>query len=42
MAVASASGLVVRRYRFPGGREQVKWFASQTALSMVRQVLEGR
>ncbi len=42
VAVASASGLVVRRYRFPGGREQVKWFASQTALSMVRQVLEGR
>jgi nicotinamide-nucleotide amidase len=42
VAVASASGLVVRRHRFPGGREQVKWFASQTALNMVRQVLEGR
>ncbi len=42
VAVAWASGLVVRRHRFPGGREQVKWFASQTALNMVRQVLEGR
>jgi len=42
VAVAWASGSVVRRYLFPGGREQVKWFASQTALNMVRQVLEGR
>jgi nicotinamide-nucleotide amidase len=41
VAVAWASGLVVRRHRFPGGREQVKWFASQTALNMVRQVLLG-
>ena len=41
VAVAWASGSVVRRYLFPGGREQVKWFASQTALNMVRQVLEG-
>jgi nicotinamide-nucleotide amidase len=39
VAVASASGTTVRRFRFPGGREQVKWFASQTALNMVRQVL---
>ncbi len=42
VAVAWASGVVVRRHRFPGGRDQVKWFASQAALNMVRQVLEGR
>ncbi len=41
-AVAWASGLVVRRHRFPGGRDQVKWFASQAALNMVREVLSGR
>jgi nicotinamide-nucleotide amidase len=40
VAVAWASGSVVRRYLFPGGREQVKWFASQAALNMVRQVLQ--
>jgi nicotinamide-nucleotide amidase len=39
VAVAWASGVVVGRHRFPGGREQVKWFASQTALNMVRRVL---
>ena len=42
VAVAWASGVVGRRHRFPGGREQVKWFASQAALNLVRQVLEGR
>jgi nicotinamide-nucleotide amidase len=42
IAVASASGIRVRRYQFPGGREQVKFFASQTALNMVRLVLEER
>jgi nicotinamide-nucleotide amidase len=42
VAVASPSGSVVRRHRFPGGREQVKRVASQTALNMVRLVLEGR
>jgi len=39
VAVASPAGTLVRRHRFPGGREQVKWFASQTALNMVRLVL---
>jgi nicotinamide-nucleotide amidase len=42
VAVASASGLAVRRHLFPGGRDQVKWFASQAALNMVRHVLDGR
>jgi nicotinamide-nucleotide amidase len=42
IAVASPSGVRVRRFVFPGGREQVKSFASQTALNMVRLVLEGR
>jgi nicotinamide-nucleotide amidase len=42
IAVASPSGVRVRRFVFPGGREQVKTFASQTALNMVRLVLEGR
>jgi nicotinamide-nucleotide amidase len=42
VAVAWPSGTVVRRYLFPGGREQVKWVASQTALNMVRQVLQER
>ncbi len=40
VAVAWPSGSMVRRYVFPGGREQVKWFASQTALNMIRQVLQ--
>jgi nicotinamide-nucleotide amidase len=41
IAVASPAGVEVRRFLFPGGREQVKVFASQTALNMVRLVLEG-
>jgi nicotinamide-nucleotide amidase len=39
VAVASASGTTVRRFLFPGGREQVKFQASQAALNMVRQSL---
>jgi nicotinamide-nucleotide amidase len=42
IAVASPDGVRVRRFVFPGGRKQVKSFASQTALNMVRLVLEGR
>jgi nicotinamide-nucleotide amidase len=42
IAVAHPAGTEVRRFLLPGGRAQVKWFASQTALNMVRQVLEGR
>jgi nicotinamide-nucleotide amidase len=37
VAVASPSGTEVRRFRFPGGREQVKFQAAQAALDMVRR-----
>lgn len=40
IAVASPSGAEVRRFRFPGGREQVKFQASQAALDMVRRVTQ--
>jgi nicotinamide-nucleotide amidase len=40
VAVASPSGLQVRRFLFPGGRAQVKFQASQAALNMVRHALE--
>jgi nicotinamide-nucleotide amidase len=30
----------VRTFRFPGGREQIKWQSTQTALDMVRRRLE--
>jgi nicotinamide-nucleotide amidase len=39
VAVASPSGTAVRRFLFPGGREQVKFQASQAALNMVRHLL---
>ncbi len=39
IAVAAPSGTAVRRFLFPGGREQVKFQASQAALNMVRQLL---
>jgi nicotinamide-nucleotide amidase len=42
VAVASPMGMRVGRFMFPGGREQVKFQASQAALNMVRRVLEGR
>jgi len=38
VAVATASGTVVRRFLFPGGREQIKFQASQAALNLVRQL----
>jgi nicotinamide-nucleotide amidase len=41
VAVAFASGTVVRRFLFPGGREQVKFQASQAALNLARQLLAG-
>ena len=42
VAVAWEGGHTVERFRFPGGREQVKFQASQAALTMMRRVLEGR
>ncbi len=41
VAVAWAGGQTVERFRFPGGREQVKFQASQAALNMLRRVMEG-
>jgi PncC family amidohydrolase len=40
VAVASPAGTTVRRFLFTGGREQVKFQASQAALNMVRFALE--
>jgi nicotinamide-nucleotide amidase len=40
IAVASASGSQVRTYRFVGGREMVKFQASQAALDTVRRMLQ--
>ncbi len=39
VAVAHPAGTETRRFLFPGGREQVKFQASQAALNMVRQIL---
>jgi nicotinamide mononucleotide (NMN) deamidase PncC len=36
---AAPSGTAVRRFLFAGGREQVKFQASQAALNTVRQLL---
>jgi nicotinamide-nucleotide amidase len=41
IAVAWAGGRRVERFRFPGGREQVKFQASQAALDMLRRALES-
>jgi nicotinamide-nucleotide amidase len=41
IAVSSASGIVVRTYRFRGNRQMVKFWASQTALDQVRRLLRG-
>jgi len=40
IAVASPSGSQVRTFRFVGGREMVKFQASQAALDMVRRMLQ--
>ncbi len=37
IALADASGSKERVLRFPGDRERIRWFASQTALDMIRQ-----
>jgi nicotinamide-nucleotide amidase len=37
IALADASGSKERALRFPGDRERIRWFASQTALDMIRQ-----
>jgi nicotinamide-nucleotide amidase len=42
VAVAGPGGQVVhRRFRFPGDRERIRWFASQLALEMLRRLLLG-
>ncbi|HEV7514953.1 MAG TPA: competence/damage-inducible protein A [Thermoanaerobaculia bacterium] len=42
LAVAGPGGRVAhRRFRFPGDRERVRWFASQLALEMLRRLLLG-
>lgn len=37
IAIAAAAGCGDRVTRFPGAREQIRWFASQMALDMIRQ-----
>ena len=37
IALAAAGGCSERVTRFPGNREQIRWFASQMALDMIRQ-----
>lgn len=39
VAVASPAGVEVRRFRFTGGREAVKWQSAQAALDMLRRAL---
>ncbi len=39
VAAASPAGLEVKRFRFSGGREAVKWQSSQAALDMLRRAL---
>jgi nicotinamide-nucleotide amidase len=40
LGLAVANGSQVLERRFPGGRELVRWQASQTALDMVRRALK--
>jgi PncC family amidohydrolase len=39
VGVASPAGVEVRRFRFAGGREAVKWQSAQAALDMLRRAL---
>jgi nicotinamide-nucleotide amidase len=41
IGLASTGGIQARRVRFPGGRERIRVIAVQTALDMLRRVLEG-
>jgi nicotinamide-nucleotide amidase len=41
LALASAHGVKTAEHRFLGSREQVRMYASQTALDMVRRYLIG-
>ena len=39
IGVASPAGVEVRRFRFAGGREAVKWQSAQAALDLLRRAL---
>lgn len=39
VAAAAPSGVAVKRFRFPGGREAIKWQSAQAALDMLRRAL---
>lgn len=39
IAAAAPAGVEVRRFRFPGGRDAVKWQSAQAALDMLRRAL---
>jgi len=41
VAVAAPAGVTVRRFRFLGGRNAVKWQSAQAALDMLRRALSG-
>jgi nicotinamide-nucleotide amidase len=41
VAAAGPSGVDVRHFRFPGGRDAVKWQSAQSALDMLRRGLLG-
>jgi nicotinamide-nucleotide amidase len=41
IAAAAPSGVEVRYFRFPGGRDAVKWRSSQSALDLLRRALLG-
>ena len=39
IAAAWPGGVSIRHFRFPGGRDAVKWQAAQSALDMLRRAL---
>lgn len=41
VAAAAPSGVAVKRFRFAGGRESIKWQSAQAALDMLRRALLG-
>lgn len=42
VALADDRGTQVREFRFPGGRERIRLWASQAALEMIRRAVRGR